>query len=130
MRFRSNKKNAPRLVSGSGASLLSVCQNIVAAQATQCCSVQVQHGHSLRLATPQAWIGIPFSVRSTLSTATFAVAAGSMETPSVVIGVWTHFCYNRRMVISYYGLGMVKVVQGDTTIVFNPIGDPPAGGKD
>jgi L-ascorbate metabolism protein UlaG (beta-lactamase superfamily) len=27
------------------------------------------------------------------------------------------------MVISYYGLGMVKVVQGDTTIAFNPIGE-------
>lgn len=32
------------------------------------------------------------------------------------------------MVISHYGAGMIKVTQGETTIVFNPIGDPPAGG--
>lgn len=29
------------------------------------------------------------------------------------------------MVISHYGLGMVKITQGDTVVAFNPIGDTP-----
>lgn len=41
------------------------------------------------------------------------------------LGNTTIICYNGRMVISHYGAGMVKVAQGETTAVFNPIGESP-----
>ena len=34
------------------------------------------------------------------------------------------------MVISHYGLGMVKIQQGETVVVFNPIADVPRGRSD
>src|SRR3990167_6475574 len=34
------------------------------------------------------------------------------------------------MIISHYGLGMVKIQQGETVVVFNPIGEVPRGRGD